>query len=77
MPQKKEPIIVAHGDASNDPVLALIQDAAELTPKELELEHKAAVEELKKRGWLGDTAQQITKRVPVSVFAMGDLAQAA
>lgn len=77
MPQQRETTIVAESGAANDPVLALIEDATELTPKELELECKAAAEELKKRGWLGDTAQQITKRVPVSVFAMGDLAMAA
>ena len=77
MPQTREPTSVAQSDAANDPLLVLIKDATELTPKELELERKAAVEELKKRSWLGESAQQITKRVPVSVFAMGTLAMAA
>ena len=77
MPQQQESTIVAQSDAANDLVLALIKDATELTPREFELERKAAIEEVKKRSWLGDTAQQITRRVPVSVFAMGDLAAAA
>jgi hypothetical protein len=41
-----------------------------LTPKEIELERKAKLEELKKRGWMTQTAEQLAGRIPVSVFAM-------
>jgi hypothetical protein len=47
-----------------------------LTPKELEIERKAKLEELKKRGWMTQSAAQITSRVPVSVFAMAGLVTA-
>jgi hypothetical protein len=47
-----------------------------LTPKELEIERKAKLEELKKRSWMTQSAEQITSRVPVSVFAMGGLVTA-
>lgn len=52
----------------------VVVDAADLTPKELEQERKAQLEELKKRSWMSHTAQQLAGRIPVSVFAMGDLA---
>jgi hypothetical protein len=48
-----------------------------LTPKEIEIERKAKLEELKKRSWMTQSAAQITSRVPVSVFAMGALLAAA
>jgi hypothetical protein len=52
----------------------LVEDAADLTPKELELERKALAEEMRKRSWMTEGAQQLARRIPVSVFAMGDLA---
>jgi len=52
----------------------LIEDAAHLTAKELEQERKAKLEELKKRSWMTHTAEQLAERIPVSVFAMGNLA---
>ena len=54
-------------------VLPLVEDVAGLTPKELEQERKAQMEEIKKRSWMADTAAQLASRIPVSVFAMGDL----
>jgi hypothetical protein len=51
----------------------LVEDAADLTPKELELERKALAEEMRKRSWMSEDAQQLARRIPVSVFAMGDL----
>jgi hypothetical protein len=47
-----------------------------LSPKEIELERKAKLEELKKRDWMAHSAEQLTSRIPVSVFAMGSLAGA-
>jgi hypothetical protein len=47
-----------------------------LSPKEIELERKAKLEELKKRDWMAHSAEQLTSRIPVSVFAMGSLAPA-
>lgn len=55
-------------------VLPLIKDAEELTPKELEQECAALSEELKKRSWMEHSADQLAKRIPISVFAMGSLA---
>lgn len=52
----------------------MIEDAAHLTAKELEQERKAKLEELKKRSWMTHTAEQLAGRIPVSVFAMGDIA---
>jgi hypothetical protein len=54
----------------------LIEDAADLTAKELEQERKAKLEEMKKRSWMSHTAQELAERIPVSVFAMGSLSTA-
>jgi len=62
--------------ADLDEIVTLIEDAADLTPKELEQERQAKVEELKKLGWMSHTAEQLAGRIPVSVFAMGDLVAA-
>ncbi len=51
----------------------LIEDAAELTPKELAQERKAALDERKRLSWLAHTPEQLANRIPVSVFAMGSL----
>ncbi|GAB3769614.1 hypothetical protein GCM10028796_34960 [Ramlibacter monticola] len=51
----------------------LIEDAADLTAKELAQERLARIEELKKRNWMSHSAEQLASRIPVSVFAMGDL----
>lgn len=56
-----------------DEIITLIEDAADLTPKELEQERKAKVEELKKLSWLSHSAEELAGRIPVSVFAMGNL----
>lgn len=61
-------------DQNTDQIISLIEDAHELTAKELELERKAKLDELEKRNWMSLSAQQLTDRIPVSVFAMGDLA---
>ena len=50
-----------------------IADAADLTPKELEQERKAQLEELKKRSWMAHSAEELAARIPTSVFAMGNL----
>ena len=60
--------------AANPEILHLIEDAPELTAKELEHECKATLEEIKKRAWMSQSAQQLATRIPVSVFAMGALA---
>lgn len=52
----------------------IIEDEKELTPKELEQERKAALEEQKRLNWLSQTAEELAGRIPVSVFAMGQLA---
>ncbi|MDB5897766.1 MAG: hypothetical protein JWP22_1474 [Ramlibacter sp.] len=59
--------------AEFDDIVTLIEDAADLTPKELEQERLAKVEELKKLSWMSHSAEQLAGRIPVSVFAMGDL----
>ena len=66
------------GPATEDfeDLVIVIEDAADLTAKELEQERKAKAEELKKLSWLSDSAAQLAGRIPVSVFAMGDLASA-
>lgn len=51
----------------------LIEDEAELTAKELAQERKAALDERKRLSWLSDTPEQLAGRIPVSVFAMGNL----
>lgn len=67
---------IAAFDQNADQIISLIEDAHELTAKELELERKAKLDELEKRNWMSLSAQQLTDRIPVSVFAMGDLATA-
>ena len=62
---------VRHADPE---VLPMIKDAEELTPKELEQECKAMAEELEKRSWMEHTADQLAKRIPTSIFAMGSIA---
>ena len=57
-----------------DEIITLIEDAADLTPKELEQERKAKMEELKKLSWMSHSAEELAGRIPTSVFAMGDLA---
>jgi hypothetical protein len=59
--------------AELDEILTLIEDAADLTPKELEQERQAKLEELRKLSWMSQTAAQLAGRIPVSVFAMGAL----
>lgn len=51
-----------------------IEDEHELTPKELAQERKAALEAHERLNWLRHTPEQLAGRIPVSVFAMGDLA---
>jgi len=62
--------------ADLDAIVTLIEDAADLTPKELEQECQAKAEELKKLSWMSHSAEQLAGRIPVSVFAMGDLVAA-
>jgi hypothetical protein len=62
--------------AELEAIVTLIEDAADLTPKELEQERLAKLEELKKLSWMAHSAEQLAGRIPVSVFAMGDLATA-
>jgi hypothetical protein len=50
----------------------VIEDEAELTAKELAQERKAAVEEQKRKAWLGYSPAQLAGRIPVSVFALGN-----
>jgi hypothetical protein len=59
--------------ADLDDIITLIEDAADLTPKELEQERLAKMEELKKLSWMSHSAEQLAGRIPVSVFAMGGL----
>lgn len=63
--------------AAENEIHVLIEDAEELTTKELAQERQAAVEEHKRRSWLSHTPEQLAGRIPVSVFAMGDLSSAA
>ncbi len=51
-----------------------IVDAAELSAAELAQERKAALAEQERLTWLSHTPEQLVNRIPVSVFAMGDLA---
>lgn len=51
-----------------------IIDAAELSAAELAQERKAALAEQERLTWLNHTPEQLANRIPVSVFAMGDLA---
>ena len=59
-----------------DDIVVLIEDAADLTAKELEQERNARIEELNKRSWMSQSAQQMARRIPISIFAMGDLVAA-
>jgi hypothetical protein len=59
-----------------DEIRILVEDEAELTQKELAQERKAALEAQQRLTWLKHTPEQLVNRIPVSVFAMGDLAQA-
>lgn len=56
-----------------DDIVVLIEDAADLTPKELEQECNAKIEEINKRSWMALSAKQMADRIPISIFAMGDL----
>jgi hypothetical protein len=49
----------------------VLEDEAELTAKEIAQERKAALEEHKRKAWLGYTPAQLAGRIPVSVFALG------
>jgi len=53
----------------------LIEDEQELTQKELAQERKAALEAQQRLTWLKHSAEELVNRIPVSVFAMGDLAR--
>ena len=57
--------------AAEDEIHVLIEDEAELTPKELAQERKAALEEQKRKAWLTDSPSELASRIPVSIFAMG------
>jgi hypothetical protein len=59
--------------AAEDEIQVLIEDEAELTAKELAQERKAALDEHKRLAWMNHTPEQLAGRIPVSVFAMGDL----
>ena len=61
------------GMAAENEVQIVIEDEAELTPKELAQEKLAALEAQKRRAWLSQSAEEIAARIPVSVFAMGTL----
>jgi hypothetical protein len=62
--------------ADLDEILIVIEDAADLTAKELEQERKAQAEEMKKRSWMSSSAEELAGRIPVSIFAMGHLVTA-
>ena len=49
----------------------VLEDEAELTAKELAQERKAAIEEHKRKAWLGHTPAELAGRIPVSVFDLG------
>ena len=59
---------------ATDEMDIVIEDAADLTAKELAQERLARIEEMKKRNWMSHSPEQLAARIPVSVFAMGDLA---
>ena len=60
--------------ADENEIHILVEDEAELTARELAQERKAALDERQRRTWLSQSAEQLAGRIPVSVFAMGDLA---
>jgi Tfp pilus assembly protein PilN len=72
MPKK-----IALPPADLDEAVIVIEDAADLTAKELEQERKAYAEEVRKRSWMTHSAEELAGRIPVSVFAMGSLPDAA
>ena len=49
----------------------VLEDEAELTAKELAQERKAALEEHKRKAWLGHSPSELAGRIPVSVFDLG------
>jgi uncharacterized protein with von Willebrand factor type A (vWA) domain len=59
--------------AADNELHIIIEDQAELTAKELAQERKALQEEQQRLTWLSQSAEQLAGRIPVSVFAMGDL----
>jgi hypothetical protein len=63
--------------AGENEIHILIEDQEELTAKELAQERKAALEEQQRLTWLSQTPEQLVSRIPVSVFAMGELDSAA
>lgn len=63
----------AAATADNETQVIVIEDEAELTPKELAQERLAALEAQKRRAWLTQSAHELAERIPVSVFAMGSL----
>jgi hypothetical protein len=56
----------------DEEIQVILEDEAELTPKELAQERKAAIEEHKRKAWLGHTPAELAGRIPVSVFALGN-----
>jgi hypothetical protein len=64
------------GAAAENEIHILIADEEELTPKELIQERKAALDERQRLSWLSHTPEQLAGRIPVSVFALGDLVSA-
>ena len=65
--QNKEAAMLAEED-----IHIVLEDEAELTAKELAQERKAAIEEHKRKAWLGHTPAQLAGRIPVSVFDLGN-----
>ena len=59
--------------AADNELHIIIEDQEELTAKELAQERKALQEEQQRLTWLSQSAEQLAGRIPVSVFAMGDL----
>lgn len=60
--------------AADTDIQIIIEDEHELTPKELAQERKAALEAHQRLTWLKHSPKELVDRIPVSVFAMGDLA---
>lgn len=50
----------------------VLEDETELTAKEIAQERKAAIEEHKRKAWLGYTPAELAGRIPVSVFDLGN-----
>jgi hypothetical protein len=51
-------------------------DGERFPDRETAVDRKALEEDVAKRAWMGDSAQQLAGRIPTSVFALGDLAAA-